>query len=117
MNNNKIERYAQITGIMPDKIAYYKELHAAVWPGVLQRIKACNIRNYSIYLKEINGHPYLFSYFEYTGNNFEEDMRKMAEDAETQRWWKETDPTQVPLPDAAAENKIWSRMEEVFYEA
>ena len=117
MNNNKVERYAQITGIRPDKIAYYKELHAAVWPGVLKRIKECNIQNYSIYLKEIGGRPYLFSYFEYTGNNFEEDMRKMAGDAETKRWWKETDPTQVPLPDAAVENKIWSRMEEVFYEA
>jgi len=117
MPEKKIERYAQITGIHPEKIPYYKELHAAVWPGVLKRIKECNIQNYSIYLKEIDSKYYLFSYFEYTGNNFEEDMKKMAVDAETQRWWKETDPTQVPLPDAAAQNKIWSRMEEVFYEA
>jgi len=117
MSQNKIERYAQITGINPERIEYYKELHAAVWPGVLKRIKECNIQNYSIYLKEIDGHPYLFSYFEYTGNNFNEDMLKMATDTETQRWWKETDPTQVPLPDAAAAGKIWSRMEEVFYEA
>lgn len=112
-----IERYAQITGIHPDKIAYYKELHAAVWPGVLQQIKACNIQNYSIYLKEIENKHYLFSYFEYTGNNFEADMKKMAEDETTQRWWKETDPTQIPLPDAAASNTIWSRMEEVFYQS
>lgn len=117
MSQQKIERYAQITGINLENIEYYKEIHMAVWPGVLKRIKECNIQNYSIYLKEIGGKHYLISYFEYTGSDFEADMKKMAEDAETQRWWKETDPTQVPLPDAAAAGKIWSRMEEVFYEA
>ena len=105
-----LERYAQITGIHPDKIAYYKELHAAVWPEILKQIKACNIQNYSIYLKEIDSKHFLFSYFEYTGIDFETDMKKMAEDETTQRWWKETNPTQMPLPDAAANNKIWSRM-------
>ena len=116
MTNTKIERYAQITGIHPEQIPYYKELHAAVWPGVLKQINQCNIQNYSIYLKEIEGKFYLFSYFEYTGDDFDADMKRMAADAETQRWWKETDPTQIPLPDAAAQNQTWSRMEEVFYE-
>jgi len=32
-----------------------------------------------------------------------------------QRWWKETDPCQQPLPDAAAKGKIWSDTKEVFY--
>ena len=40
----------------------------------------------------------------------------MAADPETQRWWKETDPTQIPLPGAAANNQIWSKMEEVFHQ-
>ena len=42
-------------------------------------------------------------------------MKKMAADPETQRWWKETDPCQQPLPDAAARGKIWSDAKEVFY--
>ena len=58
----------------------------------------------------------LFSYFEYTGNDFDADMKKMADDSMTQRWWKETYPCQLPLPDAAAKNRVWSGMEEVFYE-
>lgn len=110
-----IRRYASITGIKKEKIAYYKELHAATWPGVLQRIKESNIRNYSIYLKEINGSYFLFSYFEYVGEDYDADMKKIAADAETQRWWKETDPTQIPFPDAAAKGEIWSMMEEVFH--
>ena len=59
----KVARYAMVTGIKPEKIGDYKKLHAAVWEGVVRQIKACNIRNYSIYLKEIGGQHYLFSYF------------------------------------------------------
>jgi L-rhamnose mutarotase len=42
-------------------------------------------------------------------------MKKMAADPETQRWWKETDPCQLPLPDAAATGKIWADTQEVYY--
>ncbi|TCD26295.1 L-rhamnose mutarotase [Pedobacter psychrodurus] len=108
-------RYGSITGLKPEQMAYYKKLHAAVWSGVLKKITECNIHNYSIYLKEIEGKQYLFSYFEYTGNDFAADMKKMAADSTTQRWWKETAPTQIPLPDAAAKGETWSNMEEVFH--
>jgi L-rhamnose mutarotase len=110
-----IQRFGMVTGLKPEKMAYYKQLHAAAWPAVLKKIKECNIQNYSIYLKEIEGKPFLFSYFEYTGKDFDADMKKMAEDSTTQRWWKETDPCQQPLPDAAAKGQSWSAMEEVFH--
>ena len=45
-------RVGMVTGIKPDKIGYYKELHANTWPGVLKKINECNIRNYSIYIKQ-----------------------------------------------------------------
>lgn len=111
----KIQRYGMVTGLRPEKMAYYKKLHAAVWPGVLKKIKQCNIRNYSIYVQKIEGKYYLFSYFEYTGHNFDKDMAKMVADTTTQRWWKETNPAQIPLPEAAARKQIWQNMEEVFH--
>ena len=110
-----VKRYGSITGLKPEKMAYYKELHANAWVGVLKKIKESNIQNYSIYVKEIEGKPYLFSYFEYVGNDFDKDMQSMASDTLTQRWWRETDPCQQPLPDAAAKGKIWSDVEEVFH--
>ncbi|MEX6689543.1 L-rhamnose mutarotase [Danxiaibacter flavus] len=110
-----IQRFGMVTGIKADKIDYYKQLHASIWPGVAKKIKACHIQNYSIYLKEIENKYYLFSYFEYTGNDFAKDMQLMAADSTTQRWWKETAPAQIPLPDAAAKNETWSRAEEVFF--
>ena len=111
-----IQRFGMVTGLKPEKMEYYKKLHAAVWPSVQKKITECNIHNYSIYLKKINGEWLLFSYFEYTGIDFDADMKKMADDSTTQRWWKETDPCQLPLPDAAAKNQVWSSMEEVFHE-
>jgi L-rhamnose mutarotase len=104
-----------VTGLKAEKIAYYKQLHANAWPGVLKKIKECNIRNYSIYLQKIEGKYFLFSYFEYVGKDMKADMAKMAADTTTQRWWKETDPTQNPLPEAAAQKKQWQNMEEVFH--
>lgn len=110
-----VKRCAMITGLKPDREAYYRELHARPWPGVIAKLRECNIRNYSIHRAEIGGKPYLFSYFEYTGKDFDADMKAMAADPETRRWWKETDPCQSPLPDALGKGQIWSVAEEVFY--
>lgn len=107
--------YGSIIGIKPEDIEEYKRLHADVWPGVLKQIKECNIRNYSIYLCELEKDKYyLFSYFEYTGNDFKADMAKMAADQITRKWWKHTDPLQVPVP-TRKQGEWWAKMEEVFH--
>jgi len=108
-------RYGMITGLKPEKLDHYKQLHAHPWPGVLDKIRECNIQNYSIYIQKIDDKYFLFSYFEYTGKNFDKDMQIMAADTITQRWWKETDPCQLPLREALAKHKIWTSMEEVFH--
>jgi L-rhamnose mutarotase len=111
----RVERYGMVIGVKPEKIEVYKKLHAAAWPGVLAKIKECHIRNYSIYLREVEkGQFLLFSYFEYTGDDFTSDMARMTADPETQRWWKETDPCQSAVP-TRGEKEFWSRMEEVFH--
>ena len=97
------------------KIQEYKELHAAVWPDVLDMITKCNIRNYSIYLRKLpDGKYYLFSYFEYIGDDFKGDTAAMAADATTQKWWDVCTPCQEPLADRA-ESEWWAEMEEVFH--
>ncbi len=50
---HRVTRYGSVIGLKPEKLEEYKELHANVWPGVLKKIKECNIRNYSIYLCEL----------------------------------------------------------------
>lgn len=110
-----MKRFGMVTGLKPEKIDYYKKLHANAWPTVLKKIKECNIQNYSIYIQKIENKYYLFSYFEYVGTDFDQDMKKMAADPNTQKWWKETDPTQIPLPEAASKKQIWTNMEEIFH--
>ncbi len=109
------QRFASVTGLRPEKAAYYKDLHAHPWPSVNRMLKECHVQNYSIYVREIDGRPYLFSYLEYTGRDFTGDMARLAADSEVQRWWRETDPCQQPLPEAAARGKIWSDAQEVFH--
>lgn len=112
----KVQRCGWVTGIKPEKIAEYKKLHANAWPAVLAQIRKSNIRNYSIYLKELSpGKWYLFSYCEYTGKDFKADMAKMAKDPTTQKWWKLTDPCQAPISTRKKGEKIWADMEEVFH--
>ena len=59
--------------VKPEKLAEYIELHANPWPEVVDMIRECNIRNYSIFHKD----GWLFAYFEYVGEDFEADMQKM----------------------------------------
>ena len=109
------QRYAWVTGLKADKAERYEYLHAHVWPDVNKMIKQCHIQNFSIHECSINGQLYLFAYLEYTGTNFDADMNKMAGDPTTKNWWKQTDPCQTPLPDAAAKGKIWSDTKEVYF--
>jgi L-rhamnose mutarotase len=108
------QRFAWITGLKPEKAEYYRQLHAKPWPAVNRMLKDCHIQNFSIHEREIDGKLYLFAYLEYTGQDFDADMKRMAADPETQRWWKVTDPCQYAVP-LHGPDEWWSRMEEVFH--
>ena len=103
-------RYGQVIMVKPEKLDEYMALHADPWPGVNKMIRECNIRNYSIYYRD----GYLFAYFEYTGEDFDADMAKMAEDSLTQEWWKLCDPCQEPV-ESAGEGVWWAGMEELYH--
>ncbi len=105
-----MERHGSVIRVKPEKFEEYKAYHAAVWPEILSMIWDCNIRNYSIYHKD----GYLFSYFEYVGDDFQADMAKMAADPKTQEWWDVMMPMQQPL-ETRAEGEWWAEMEEVFH--
>lgn len=110
-----MKRYGSVVGLREEKIEEYKELHAAVWPDVLEMIKRCNFSNYSIFLRQMpDGKYYLFSYFEYIGEDYAADCNKMAADETTQKWWAVCKPCQEPLSNRA-EGEWWGDMEEVFH--
>lgn len=107
-----MQRVGSLIGVRPEAIPEYKGLHAAVWPDILAMISACNIRNYSIFLKEPEN--LMFIYFEYYGADFAADMAKMAADQKTQEWWSVCGLLQEPLDTRKPANG-GSRWKEVFH--
>ncbi len=105
-----MKRYGMVLRLKPEAVEPYKAYHARVWPEVLETIRRCNIRNYSIYYKD----GFLFSYFEYVGSDFAADMARMAADPKTQQWWAIMMPMQEPL-ESRRPGEWWAEMEEVFH--
>ena len=111
----KVQRFGSVIGVKEEMLEKYKDLHANPWPEINAKLKDVNIQNYSIYLTQFpDGKHYLFGYFEYTGDDFKADMAKMAADPMTRKWWKETDPCQLPL-DNRKEGEFWKTMEKVYH--
>lgn len=105
-----MKRYGWVIGLKPEAIERYRASHAAAWPEVLDMIRQCNVRNYSIYLKD----NLLFGYYEYHGADHAADMARMAAHAKTREWWALVGPMQQPL-DTRATGEWWAEMEEVFH--
>jgi L-rhamnose mutarotase len=105
-----MQRIGMVIKLKPGSQNAYKKYHAAVWPEILSKISECNIKNYSVFLKD----DFLFGYLEYHGSNLEEDWGKMAADAKTQEWWAIMQPMQEPLP-TRKKGEWWANMEEVFH--
>ncbi len=105
-----IRRVAWVIKVKPEKLEEYKKLHANPWPEVNAILKEAHIQNYSIYYRD----GLLFSYLEYTGTDFDGDMKKMGDNPITQKWWKLTDPCQEPV-ESAGEGVWWADLEEVYH--
>ncbi len=106
----KVQRISSVIGINKEGIAEYERIHREVWPHVLATLKHVNVRNYSIFRYGL----LLFSYMEYTGENYETDMALMGADPKTQEWWEITAPLQRKVPEATAE-EWWHTIPEVFH--
>jgi L-rhamnose mutarotase len=105
-----MKRFGMVCRLKPDRIEEYKKLHTEVWPEVLDMIRQCNLQNYSIFMKD----DLLFSYFEYSGSDYQSDMEKMGNDPVTRQWWDVCKPCMDPL-ESRAEGEWWAQMEEVFH--
>jgi len=104
-----MKRVATVVALRPEHQQRYLELHRHVWPGVQQMIRAANITNYSIFLRD----ELLFAYYEYVGTDYETDMARIAADPETRRWWQLTESCQQPLA-SAQPGEVWVEATEVF---
>ena len=105
-----MQRFGMTLRLKPGSEEEYKAHHREVWLEVVGKMLECNIRNYSIFLKD----DLLFSYFEYHGNDLKTDWKRMADHTKTQEWWAIMQTLQEPLP-TRKKGEWWAAMEEVFH--
>lgn len=67
--------------VKPERLAEYRQIHVAVWPEVLDELKAAGIRNYSIYYWRA-GHE--FGFLEC--DDWAAVQARLAASAVVQRW-------------------------------
>ncbi|KAI5209315.1 rhamnose mutarotase [Aureobasidium subglaciale] len=111
-----VQRVGQSIRLRREYVDEYIKIHSEVWPGVLKRISGSNIHDYTIFYDKESS--ILFATFKYTGTDFDADMKAMAEDEETQRWWKVTDKMQESLNEGATssvDGGWWRALDEVFH--
>ena len=93
-----VRRMASVWPLNLEGEEVYRELHANTWPSIVERLRKSNFRNYSIYIAEIDGKKFVFTYLEYVGTDWEADGEAIAADPETARWSKALRPARHPDP-------------------
>tara|TARA_B100001250_G_C19504730_1_gene659014 strand:- start:81 stop:404 length:324 start_codon:yes stop_codon:yes gene_type:complete len=102
-------RKGMVRAIKPECIKDYKKTHSDVWPEILERITKCKIKNYSVFAQGDR----LFSFFEYYGENFEDDTKIMRDNSKFQEWERVHEHMFMPLENRT-KDEGWVELEEVF---
>jgi L-rhamnose mutarotase len=106
-----VERHALVVGVHPDRREEYLRLHSAVWPQVEQTLREAHFTNYSIF----NVGDMLFAYYEYTGDDHDADLARIAEDPVTREWWTHTDPCQTRIVEERVPGARWQPLDEIWH--
>ncbi len=93
--------------LRPGRQAEYERRHAAVWPDLLEVLKAHGVRNYSIFLER--GADRLFAYAEIES---EELWRRISETEACRRWWSYMKELMLTNPD---NSPVADDLDEVFH--
>jgi L-rhamnose mutarotase len=111
-DHKNVKRVGMVIRIKPEKLEEYLALHADTNPGVRDLLSKYNMRNFSIFMTQLeDGNYYEFGYYEYWGTDFEGDMAKLAEEPRNIEWLKLCDPLQSPVQG----NPSWKDMKRIFY--
>jgi L-rhamnose mutarotase len=102
-----MERVGFTMRLLPGQEAEYRRRHDAVWPEMLDALRAAGARNYSIFL---NGDE-LFAYLE--ADDFDAFRASMAATEVNDRWQAEMALLIDPLTDPAT--GFHRRLEEIFH--
>ena len=102
-----MERVGFVMRLLPGQEAEYRRRHAAVWPEMLDALRAAGAHDYSIFLRGED----LFGYLEV--DDLERFQREIAASDVNTRWQREMAGLIDPLTDPAT--GFHRRLDEVFH--
>eukprot|EP01061_Rhynchopus_euleeides_P038158 TRINITY_DN65584_c0_g1_i1.p2 TRINITY_DN65584_c0_g1~~TRINITY_DN65584_c0_g1_i1.p2 ORF type:complete len:206 (+),score=78.52 TRINITY_DN65584_c0_g1_i1:32-619(+) len=89
------KRFGGVIKLKPEMHDQYTQLHDHTWDEVLRLMYECNMRNFVVY-----HHPetnLMFHHWEYVGDDFDADMKRLNEDPGSHFWWSYCEPCQEPM--------------------
>ena len=104
-----MERVCFLLRVRTERLAEYKERHAAVWPEMLAALRETGWHNYSLFLR---ADGLLVGYFETP--DYEAALSGMAAREVNARWQREMAPFFEDLEDRRPDQGLL-RLEEVFH--
>lgn len=110
-HDRPVRRVGMVIELRPEGIDEYRRLHADGHPGVRDLLAKYHLRNFSIFLHQIGGRWLEFGYCEYTGDDYDADMARLAAEPRNREWLTICDPLQQPLEGEAG----WAMMERVYF--
>jgi len=102
-----MERVGFTMRVLPGQEAEYRRRHAAVWPDMLDALRAAGARDYSIFIRGSD----LFAYL--VVDDFDAFRASMAASPVNARWQAEMASLIDPLTDPAT--GFHQRLEEIFH--
>ena len=110
MSSNECEptRICFILNVRPERMAEYRTRHAAVWPEMLDALRAAGWRNYSLFLRDDGT---VVGYLEC--DDFEACQARMQDAEVNARWQAQMAP--FFLLDGQAPDQAMSPLEEIFH--
>jgi L-rhamnose mutarotase len=106
-----VKRVGMVIEIRPEHLAEYRRIHADGHAGVRDLLTRYHLRNFSIFLHQIDGRWLEFGYYEYDGDDFEGDMARLGAEPRNREWLAVCDSMQQPL----AGETGWAVMEQIYH--
>jgi L-rhamnose mutarotase len=110
-NIQLLKRLGMMNEVKPESLNAYRILHAEDNQGIRDLLVKYHLRNYSMFLKQIENRWLAFAYCEYAGRDFVSDMNALNIDARYQEWQNACKKMHVST-DADQE---WNDMEQIFF--
>jgi L-rhamnose mutarotase len=109
--HQQVKRVGMVIKIKPDRLEEYLALHSDSKAGVRDLLIKYNLRNFSIFMTQLeDSNYYEFGYYEYWGNDFEADMKMLEAEPRNKAWLKLCDPMQIPLEGSIS----WKEMKRIY---